>query len=259
MDDAFAHDDAEAERTPVILLQCIENAVANVIIVGGRIGDLAGETGYRLQQVGARHDADDLVSAYHRQTLDVVLLHHLHDLLQRRILGNGERLRRHDLGDRATMLVNEIGCSFARAENECQPAGALALRADFTTANEITLRYDTDEFAGRVDHRKPADMLPQHGVCGFDDRGLRRNCDDRAVHYLMRAHWGLRGFEIATEFRKAIPASAPRFDPGQGRPEIPSGLMQLNMQTGARSYSLRRDAGTGGHHVTAIGTKCRNW
>src|ERR1700682_3379868 len=72
MDDAVAHDDAQAKRAPVLFLKSVDDAVANVVVVGGRIGDLAGEARYRLQQVGARHDADDPVSARHWQTLDVV-------------------------------------------------------------------------------------------------------------------------------------------------------------------------------------------
>ena len=175
MHDAVAHDDAEAERAPVVLLERIDDAVANVVVVGGRIGDVAGEARDRLQQVGARHDADELVAAHHRQPLDVVLFHQLHDLLELGIFGDGERLRRHDLGDLAAVLMNEIGRRLAGAEDEFQELAALALRADFAAANEVALRDDADELACRIDHRKPADMLLQHGVCGFDDRGFR--CD----------------------------------------------------------------------------------
>ena len=62
MDDAVAHDDIEAERAPVVLLDRSDDAAANVVIVGGRVGDFAGEACDRLQQVGARDDADELVS-----------------------------------------------------------------------------------------------------------------------------------------------------------------------------------------------------
>ena len=94
-----------------------------MVVVGGRIGDLAGKARYRLQQVGARHDADDLVAARHRQPLDVVLFHQLHDLFERGIFADGKRLRRHDLGDLATVLVNEIGRRLAGAENESSETG----------------------------------------------------------------------------------------------------------------------------------------
>src|ERR1700727_1364988 len=73
MNDSVTHDDAEAEWTPVLLLNRIDDAVANVVVVGGRIGNLAGEACDRLQQVGARNDADELVAAHHGQSLYVVL------------------------------------------------------------------------------------------------------------------------------------------------------------------------------------------
>ena len=69
-----------------------------------------------------------------------------------------------------------------------QKPAVLALGTDFTAAKEIALRDDADQFAGRVDHRKTADMPLQHGVRSFDDRGLRTDDDDRPGHDLMRAH-----------------------------------------------------------------------
>jgi hypothetical protein len=53
------------------------------------------------------------LAARHRQPLDVAVFQQLHDLLERRILDNGSRLLRHDLGDLAAVLLNEIGCRFA--------------------------------------------------------------------------------------------------------------------------------------------------
>jgi hypothetical protein len=94
------------------------------------------------------------------------------------------------------MLVNEIGCLLARTKNESQKPAALALGSDFAAADEITLRDYTDQFASRVNHRKPADMPLQHGVCGFDDRGLGCDGDDRPGHNLMGPHWDLRVFKI---------------------------------------------------------------
>lgn len=49
MDDAIAHHDIDAERTPVLLLEHIEDAAANMIVVSSRIGDFAGNACYRLQ------------------------------------------------------------------------------------------------------------------------------------------------------------------------------------------------------------------
>jgi hypothetical protein len=41
MHDAVAHDHAEAERAPVVGLDRIDDTVTNVIVVGGRVRDLA--------------------------------------------------------------------------------------------------------------------------------------------------------------------------------------------------------------------------
>ena len=82
MDDAVAHDDIEAERAPVVLLECLNDTAANVVVIGRRIGNFAGEACNRLQQVGARHDPDKLVAVHHRQALDVVGFHRSHDFLQ---------------------------------------------------------------------------------------------------------------------------------------------------------------------------------
>ena len=118
-----------------------------MVIIGGGIRDVAGKTCHRLQQVGARYDADDAIPAHHRQTLDVILFHQCHDFLERGILGDGERLRRHDLGYLAALLANEIGRSLARTEDECQETAAFALGAELAAAHEIAFRDNADELS----------------------------------------------------------------------------------------------------------------
>ena len=54
--------------------------------------------------------------------------------------------------------MNVIGRRFTGAEQEFEPAAALALCADFAAADEIAFRDDADQLAGRIDHRKSADM-----------------------------------------------------------------------------------------------------
>ena len=123
MDDAVADDDVEAERAPVLVFDGLDDAAANVVVICGRIGNFAGEACDRLQQIGARYDADDLVAAHHRQALDVVGLHRVDDLLQRRILGDGEGIAGHHVGDLAAVLLDVIGRGFAGAKQESEPAG----------------------------------------------------------------------------------------------------------------------------------------
>ena len=119
-----------------------------------------------------------------------------HDLIEVRIFADGQRVGRHDLADLAAVLVDEIGSRVARAENEFQEATVLALGADLGTTNKVALRNYTDQFADRADHGQAADMPVQHGVCGFNNRGLGCHGDDWTGHDLVSAHRNLRGFEI---------------------------------------------------------------
>src|SRR6185312_1760967 len=88
----------------------------------------------------------------------------------------------------AAVLMNVIGRCRAGAQQECEPASALALRTDFATADEIALRDDPYQSAGRIDYRKAADVMLQHGFRGLEDAGVGRDRDDGAGHDLVRAH-----------------------------------------------------------------------
>ena len=214
MDDAVADDDAEALRTPVVLAERIDGAITDVVIIGSGIRDVAGQTRHRLQQVGARYDADDAVPAHHRQALDVIFFHQRHDFLQRGILGDADRLRRHDLGYLAAVLANKIGCSLARTENEGQEAATFALGAEFAAANEIAFRDNADELSLGVHHRKAADLPLQHGVRGLDDRGVGCDGGDWPGHDLVGAHGELQWFAICVPL-KVFKRPRRRFDSHQ--------------------------------------------
>src|SRR6266702_1163092 len=188
MDDTVAYHDIETERTPIVLLQRIENATTDVVVVGSRIGNLTGEARDRLQQIRARNESDELFTAQHRQSLDSIFLHQGDDFLERRILGDGQRIPGHDFGYPAAVFLNKIGRRLAGAENESEPSAALALRADFAAAEEITFRDDTDELASLVNHRKAADMRSQQDIGSLKDGSLRCDGYDGSGHDLMGAH-----------------------------------------------------------------------
>src|SRR6476660_3428606 len=103
------------------------------------------------------------------------------------------------------MLTDVVGCGCAGAKQEFEPAAALALRVDFAATNEIALRDDADQPASGVDHRKPADMMLQHGVRSFEDGGVGRNRDDGPGHDLVGAHGDLL-FYVLMERRSAAVA-----------------------------------------------------
>ena len=51
MNDAIANDDVQTNGRPVGLLHRVNNAISNVVIIGGRIRDVARQARYRLQQI----------------------------------------------------------------------------------------------------------------------------------------------------------------------------------------------------------------
>src|SRR4029077_13857735 len=115
------------------------------------------------------NDADDLVVAYHRQSLDIVSLHQIDDSFQFRLFADcHKRLGGHDRRNLAAVLLHEVGSRPAGTKDEFQEAAASALRADFAAANEVALGKHADQLARGVHDRKAADVLSQH-----DDRGLR--------------------------------------------------------------------------------------
>ena len=61
--DAVMHSDGERNRTPISLFDRRENTVSDVAVVSRRIWHIAGKVCDSVQQVGACHDADHLISA----------------------------------------------------------------------------------------------------------------------------------------------------------------------------------------------------
>ena len=102
--------------------QSIDDAAANMIVVGSRIGDFASKACDRLQQICARYDPHERVAPHDRQALDAIFFHRDHDFLQRRILGDRNRIPGHHFGNLAAVFVNEVGCRCAG------PAGNLSHR-----------------------------------------------------------------------------------------------------------------------------------
>src|SRR6185312_112202 len=152
VNDAVANDNVEAERAPIVVLDRGNDAAANVVVVGGWIRDVSGEARNGLQQIGARDDPGEFAVLHDRQALDAVGLHRIDDLFQRRVFGNADRIAGHDVRNLAAMLMNVIGRGRAGAQQESEPASALALRTDFATADEIALRDDPYQSAGRIDY-----------------------------------------------------------------------------------------------------------
>ena len=66
MNDAFSDDDVATTGTPIVLAECIDNAVANVIVIGCGVRNLTRKACDRPQQIGTRYNADQIFAPHHR-------------------------------------------------------------------------------------------------------------------------------------------------------------------------------------------------
>ena len=85
-------------------------ALANMVVVGGRVWNIAGESGDGLKKIGPGHDADKLISAHDGQALHVVLLDNPDNIFERGIFCNGDRIRCHDLLHLAAPFTHIFRC-----------------------------------------------------------------------------------------------------------------------------------------------------
>jgi hypothetical protein len=159
-----------------------------VVVIGGRIGHVAAKTCDSLKHIGAREDADELLSTHHGQPLDVLRFHQIDDVGQWHILCDGEGVRGHDLRYLAAMLDDKIVGRCARPEGEAEPATSATLCSDLAPAEEIALGHDTYKLAGSIDNRKAAHVISQHRAGGIDDCRFWCDGDDRLGHDLVGAH-----------------------------------------------------------------------
>ena len=134
----------ECRRRPRLTCQFGDDPVVDGLVAGRSRFDLAGEPGKRVNEIGAADDADDRGSAHHRQALDAPLLHQSHDLVERSVLGDGQRAECHDLVDLAPMGAGVFIRKPAGSHQVFQPARSPALGPGFGPPEKIAFRYDAD-------------------------------------------------------------------------------------------------------------------
>ena len=121
----------------------------------------------RAQQVLPRHDPDELLAPHDRKTLHAPLLHQSDHLADRRILGDGADVARHDLVNEAAGRMRVLVGEPARSHQELHPARPAAQGAGLGPAQEIALRHHADEGAARVDDRQSTEAVLQHHADGM--------------------------------------------------------------------------------------------
>src|SRR5512139_1478976 len=110
--------------------------------------------------------------------MDVVVDHQSGDVLQARIRVDGDRVRRHGLGD---CCGNDLFHLFLQASvggkgNETVEKGEQGGQGEPLLLNdEIVLADDPDELAAFVDNGQPVEVVFQEELCRLRD--LRVGCD----------------------------------------------------------------------------------
>jgi hypothetical protein len=132
--DSVANRDVEPARAPGSLPDRRDDFAANMVVIRGWARNIAGEVGEHGKKIRARHNSDKTVSPHNGKAFDVIGLHDLCDPIERRILGDGDGIRRHDLADLSAMLFHEFGRGFVCADQESQPPAALSLGSDLRPA-----------------------------------------------------------------------------------------------------------------------------
>ncbi len=128
-----------------------------MVVVGGGIRKVSSESCHGIAD-RASYDAHQGISAHDRQPLDVVALHHLHQLIQRKLLRDGEQFARgHDFADLATVLLHEVEGGLSGSPEKVEPSNVRALGADLAATNKIAFRDYSDQPIVLIDYREAAD------------------------------------------------------------------------------------------------------
>src|SRR5262245_38549895 len=132
--DSVAHHHVdESDRRPRLALEFRIEPLANGRVTGRPGLRLGGNGRERVQQIGAGYDADELAVAHHEHTVDLVALHEMHDLFERRILGHCPYFRRHHIADLASARLHVLGRK-ASTHQKFDPPRPLALGPSFGPA-----------------------------------------------------------------------------------------------------------------------------
>ena len=150
-----------------------------------------------MHQIGTADNADHPPVPDHRKPFDVAAFHHVDDVFQRVVFADGPRTGRHDLGNFPARRMHVFLGELAGAEDEFEPFRPLALGADFTTAQKISLGNDADQFALGIDHRQAADAVLQHYACRPHHRLVGANGNDVLRHDIFDLHGFLPSLNCA--------------------------------------------------------------
>src|SRR6185295_4833585 len=152
------YDVYERERRPRLRCELRHQPFANGLIAGRNRLDLTCHTRQGMHEIGTTDDTDDFLPPYHRQTLDSPFLHHLDDLIEQGVLGDGQRIGGHDFADLVTVAARVLIGKAPPPDQVLKPTGPPALSSSLGAPQEITFSHDPDQPPLLVDHRQSADV-----------------------------------------------------------------------------------------------------
>jgi hypothetical protein len=84
--------------------------------------DVAHHTGEHMQQVGAADDSDEIIAAHNRKPFNATLLHDLHDLFERCLLADRNRVGCHDVAHFAAVSARVFVGKPSGSDEKFEPA-----------------------------------------------------------------------------------------------------------------------------------------
>src|SRR5262249_6334605 len=149
-------------RGPSLLGTLGYDLLTDCCVVASRWFEVARDAPQRMEEIGAADDTDELAILHDRQPLHAMTLHHVYDVLKRRVGSDGFGGGCHDLRALLPGCLPVPRSQTAGAEQEFQPARPLTLSPELATPQKIAFCHDSDELTVIVDHRQSADLVLQH-------------------------------------------------------------------------------------------------
>ena len=110
-----------------------------------------------------------LAITHYGQSLDLIALHQLDDLVERHVLGYSVDLVGHHVANLAAAGVDVFICKPARPDQKLDPTRPLALSSSLGSAQQIALGDNPDKGPSAVNNGKSAELALQHHPDCFND------------------------------------------------------------------------------------------
>ena len=176
------------EQAPLLPCELCQKLTANDFITLYIRLRFARSDGKSMKQVGPANDSHEELATHNGHPLDLMLLHQVHDLFNRSILGHRDRVSRHDFHNFAAVGVCVFIREPARSNKKFKPSRSQTLRSGFDASKKIAFGDHAYKVALLVNHWQPADPVLEHDLRGLHNRGIDFDRDNRRRHYFFSLH-----------------------------------------------------------------------